>query len=526
MKGESVVYLVGAGPGDPELITLRAKTCIEHADVIIYDYLTNEDILRFAPQKARLIFVGKQGFSDHIDQDQINELIAQEAMRRPGLTIVRLKGGDPFVFGRGGEEAAMLHERGIAFEVVPGITAGIAAPAYAGIPVTHRGLSSSVTFVTGHETPEKDVASIDWAGLARGSDTLCFYMGIRNLDMICSRLMDHGRAPATPVALIRWGTMPGQETLVATLADAALRAREENFKAPAIIVVGEVVTLREHVAWFERKPLFGKRIVVTRASDQARDFSYALRAQGANVIETPMIAIRPFADGSSERILADGTIQHLSHYDWVVFTSVNGVNCFFDMLSASKRDARALGGVFVAAIGPATAQALADRGIDADIVPDRYIAESVAHELIAAGVGAGSAVLIPRACTARDVLPDMLRDQGATVDVIPVYCTILPEAEAPFSRLKRYLENGKIDAITFTSPSTVHNFSFLLEETVDTEKRGRLLADVALASIGPITSKAMRERGLNVSVESPIHTIPGLTEALQTFLTGKDRETS
>lgn len=522
MNTAATVYLVGAGPGDPELLTVRAVDCLKRADVVIYDYLASEDVIRLAPENTRLIFVGKKGFSQHIGQDQINACLIDEAKEHPGSVIVRLKGGDPFVFGRGGEEAKALSREGIPFEVVPGITAGIAAPAYAGIPVTHRGMSSSITLVTGHETPEKDVSSIDWAALAKGAGTICFYMGVRNLDTICSRLMEHGRPPSTPVALVRWGTLPRQQTLVATLETVAARARIERFAAPAIVVVGEVVALRQELCWFERRTLFGKRVVITRAREQAGKLHELLQARGADVTESPVISIEPCDEDDSGGFSAHQAIQRLSSYDWVVFTSVNGVALFFDLLADAGGDARTFGDARIAAIGPATAQALLEHGIRADLVPDRFIGEAVADSLIERGVGEGSRVLVPRALVARDTLPDMLRERGALVDVAPVYRTKLPSTEASFEALRDRIEAGEIDAITFTAPSTARNLATVLGDQDDSTRQRRLLEGVVLASIGPVTSRAMKELGFDVSVEARTHTMEGLVEALETYYVGKD----
>lgn len=522
MNTAATVYLVGAGPGDPELLTVRAAACLKRADVVIYDYLASEDVIRLVPENARLIFVGKKGFSQHIGQDQINACLIDEAKGHPGAVIVRLKGGDPFVFGRGGEEAEALSREGIPFEVVPGITAGIAAPAYAGIPVTHRGMSSSITLVTGHEAPEKDVSSIDWAALAKGTGTICFYMGVRNLATICSRLMEHGRPPSTPVALVRWGTLPRQRTLAATLETVAARARSEGFEAPAIVVVGEVVSLRDELRWFERRTLFGKRIVITRAREQAGRLHGLLQARGAEVTESPLISIEPCDEDGSGGVSACQVVQRLTSYDWVVFTSVNGVALFFDQLADAGGDARAFGGVRVAAIGPATARALQDHGIRADLVPDRFIGEAVADSLIERGVGEGTRVLVPRALVARDTLPDMLRETGALVDVVPVYRTELPSTEASFADLRELIEAGEVDVITFTAPSTARNLATVLDGQDDPTRWRRSLDGIVLASVGPVTSRAMEELGFDVAVEARTHTMEGLVEALETYYVGKD----
>ena len=368
------VFLVGAGPGDPGLLTLRAKDLLSQADEVIYDYLASDAVIRFAAAGARKIFVGKKGFSQHVTQDEINALLVAEAEALPGKSIVRLKGGDPFVFGRGGEEAFALVERGIPFEVVPGITAGVAACAYAGIPVTHRGIASAVTLVTGHETPDKPESAIDWEAFARNAGTLCFYMGVRDLPHIVERLVHFGRPESTPVALVRWGTTPQQEVLSGTLGDIVQKVEQAQFKAPAIIVVGNAVTLRDSLAWFDTKPLFGKTIVVTRSREQASALSSRLAQLGAETIEFPVIKMVPRS--------VDADIEHaietLGERDWVVFTSANGVTSFFGQLQDSGKDARAFGTAKVCAIGPATAAALKEHGIAADA-------------MLRCGVGCGNA---------------------------------------------------------------------------------------------------------------------------------------
>jgi uroporphyrinogen III methyltransferase/synthase len=512
MSEQTIVYLVGAGPGDPGLLTLRAKECLESADVVIYDYLASGAVMRFVPACAERVFVGKKGFSNHVTQDEINACIVHEAEKKPGRCIVRLKGGDPFVFGRGGEEALALREAGVAYQIVPGITAGIAAPAYAGIPVTHRTVASSVTLITGHETPDKNASTIDWPHLAQGSDTLCFYMGIRDLPMIVERLTANGRQASTPVALVRWGTTPRQDVLVATLDTVVRRVEEANFKAPAIIVVGDAVELRDQLAWFENRPLFGRTVVVTRSREQASELSARLRAMGAETFEFPTIELVPRRLSESLRT----TIERIGDYDWTVFTSVNGVNCFFSLLEESGSDARAFAGCSVAAIGPATAHALASHGIAADLVPPRFIAEAVAQSLCDRGVGRDSSILLLRAAAARDVLPRLLEEEGAHVDVVPVYDTVVPDSADQAALLVRRLQEGDIDAVTFTSSSTAKNFAALLDGQVTEGERTRLLAAVRCISIGPVTSGTMREMGLSVAAEATPYTIPGLAAALQT----------
>ncbi len=513
LHSETVVDLVGAGPGDPGLLTVAACSCLKHADIIIYDYLASEAVLRFGRKDAERHFVGKKGFSHHVTQDQINDLLLDCAKRHPGSHIVRLKGGDPFVFGRGGEEALALHQAGIRFRIIPGVTAGIAAPAYAGIPVTHRGISSSVTLVTGHEMAGKPETAINWHALAQSSDTLCFYMGIRDLPRIVDRLCAFGRDPKTPIALVRWGTTPQQEVLVATLETVVERVHTTGFSAPAIIVVGDVVSLHKQLSWYQRQPLAGTTVVVTRARAQASEVSYLIRSHGGQAIEYPTISIAPRAAQELEPTCV--RLAQPNGYDWVVFTSANGVRCFFDQIKELGYDARLLGSVRVAAIGPATAQELVLHGIHADLVPPRFIAESVAVELINAGVGQDTHVLLARASEARATLPDTLASVGATVDIVPLYDTVIPEDEQATSELVKQLKAHSIDAVLFSSSSTVRNFLTRLDRAVGSSERCALLRSVALMSIGPVTSQTIHEAGLCETAQAEHYTITGLVAALE-----------
>ena len=512
------VYLVGAGPGDAGLITVRGLRLLEMADIIVYDYLASEEFVGRAKPGAEVVYVGKRGFTKHVTQDEINALLvrkAHELEARGGGILVRLKGGDPFVFGRGGEEALALEEAGVPFKVVPGVTSGIAAPAYAGIPVTHRGLASSVTFITGHEDPTKNVSAVDWTALARLAKvggTLCFYMGMRNLGLIAQRLMGEGVRSTVPVALVRWGTTNAQQALVATLGTVANRAREAAFGAPAIILVGPVATLRERLSWFEERPLFGRTVVVTRSRSQASTFSARLDNLGARVLEFPTIA---FADPDDFGPL-DAAIGRLDAYDWVVFTSVNGVDAFFHRIAAvadgAPADARALARARVAAIGPATAERLREHGIVADVVPAEYRGEAVFGAIEEAsrrfGTGlAGARVLVPRAQVAREVLPDMLAAAGAQVDVVPTYQTVLPPAGS-VHELVAQLDAGAVDAVTFTSSSTVRNLVSLLGNDVGALHRAQLY------SIGPVTTSTLHKAGFDDVCEAAEYTIPGLVDAL------------
>ncbi len=541
-KPESVcVYLVGAGPGDPGLMSVRGLSLLQGADVVVYDYLSSDRLLEHVRPDAELVFVGKKGFEKHIGQDDINRILVEKArelerrMRDEAVrgvprraegrcaqavpSVVRLKGGDPFVFGRGGEEALALAEAGIPFEVVPGVTSGIAACAYAGIPVTHRGVSTSVTLVTGNEDPSKDASTLDWpslAGLVKRGATVCFYMGVRNLSLISEKLAECGAPSDIPVALVQWGTTTRQRTCVATLETAARRAREEGIEAPAIIVVGSVAALRERIAWFEDRPLFGKRLVVTRSREQAGSLGSLLREQGAEVFELPTISI---VDPESFEPL-DDALSRLDSYDWLIFTSVNGVERFFDRLSGSElrfRDARALAGCRVAAIGPATAAKLRSHGIAADVVPAEYRAEAVHGALRDAGFASGQCVLIPRALEAREVLPQLLSADGGEVDVVPSYRTVAadPEHLREFASL---VEAGSIDGVTFASSSAVRN---LVEALGDAA--GALLRRVEIFSIGPITSDTIEQAGLTVAAQAAEFTIPGLVDALCEHFTSDDR---
>lgn len=504
-----LVYLIGAGPGDPGLMTMKGYDCLAKADVVIYDYLANPRFLAHARADAELIYVGKKGFSEHVTQEQINAIIVEKALEDGGKTIARLKGGDPFIFGRGGEEALALVEHDIAFEVVPGISSGYSAPAYAGIPVTHRGLTTDMAFVTGHEDPTKPETDINWSKLATAIGTICFYMGIKNLPTISSRLIEHGRSPETPVALIRWGTTPRQEVLVGTLADIAEKAAAAKFKAPAITIVGDVVSLREKLKWFEDRELFGKTVVVTRSRTQASDLTDALGELGAEVLEFPTIRVIEPEDWTE----VDSAIARVEQYGWIVFTSVNAVDHFFDRLASQGRDVRSLAGAKVAAVGPATSERCRARGVVPDYVPSEYRAEGVLEGFLARGVGEGTKVLFPRALEAREVLPDTLREHGAEVDVVTVYRTVMGQGEA--SVIER-LTNGDVDVVTFTSSSTVKNFFTLLEAGLPAGTDVHAAMEgIKLASIGPITSDTIRELGFTVDIEADEYTIPGLVTSVE-----------
>lgn len=501
------VYLIGAGPGDPGLLTLKGKEALERADVVVYDALANNALLAWTRPEAERIYVGKVAGNHALPQDKINRLIIDKA--KEGKIVARLKGGDPYIFGRGGEEAEELLQAGVPFEEVPGISSTVAGPAYAGIPLTHRSFASSVTLITGHEDPGKPGSVHHWDALARSASTLVFVMGMKNLPDIAKNLMAAGMDPSTPAALVHRATTARHRSLVSTLADLPAAAVREGFTNPSVIVVGGVVSLHDKLNWFERKPLLGKGVVVTRAREQASGLAAQLAELGADVVQFPTIAIRPLDDYSElDTIVA--AIAEGDAYHWLIFTSVNGVRFFWRRLLRAGWDARILGGVRVAAIGPATAAALRERGIVPDFVPDRYVAESVAQGLLERGV-AGRRVLLPRAREAREVLPDVLRKAGALVDVIPVYETV-PAAVRREDVLERLAE-GRIHCVTFGSSSTVENFLSLIP--ADTLRR---YPDVKLAAIGPITAATLGKHGLPCDIRPEEFTIPALVEALKTRL--------
>lgn len=497
------VYLVGAGPGDPGLATIRAVDLISAADVIVYDALVNPVLLEPRSPQAELVYVGKRAGEHSRTQEQINALLIEQAMRH--RVVVRLKGGDPFVFGRGGEEALALVEAGIPFEVVPGVTAGVAVAAYAGIPVTHRAVSSSVAFVTGHEDPLKTDSDVDWDHLARGVGTLVFYMGVGQMEGNFRRLVGAGRAPDTPAAVVEWGTYPTQRTVVGTLATLPTLAKQAGIGAPAITIVGEVARLRDTIGWFEARPLFGKRIVVTRARAQASDLAGTLEGLGAEVIQFPTIRITDAPDPEPLRRAA----LEVDRYDWIVFTSVNGVSRFWSALREGGRDTRALSGVSVCAIGPATAAAIEIEGVHPDLVPERYVAEAIVEALANEGELHGSRILLPRAEVARSVLPDSLREHGAEVVEVAAYRTVPDGSE--IEAMRERLRAGTVDMITFTASSTVQNYVDLL---------GAEVGGARVASIGPITSRTAGELGLPVHIEASEYSIPGLVRAIREYYAG------
>ena len=498
-----MVYLVGAGPGDPGLLSVKARECLGRAEVVVYDRLADERILGYVPEGAEFVYVGKAASNHAMKQGDINRLLAEKA--KEGKIVVRLKGGDPFVFGRGGEEALLLEESGLPFEVIPGITSAISVPAYAGIPVTHRGVAVSFAVVTGHEDPEKRSSGIHWEKLATGVDTLVFLMGVGNLPRITKKLMENGREADTPAAVIRWGTRPEQEVLVTTVGKAAEDAEKAKIAPPAIFVVGDVVALREKLSWFDRRdrrPFLGETVLVTRAREQASKLTESLEALGARCLEAPAIRLAEPENGYKE---VDGAIAHIEDYAWVIFTSANGVHRFFERLRVAGKDARAFARAKIAAIGKATAEALSSHGLLADAVPEEFRGEKVA-EVLKGQVEAGQRILIPRAAEAREILPKMLREMGATVDVVPVYRTVAADTDG--EALRQKLAKGEIHWVTFTSSSTVTNLLKLLGSPEP-------LQGVKTACIGPITAETCRKNGIQPDVVAKEYTIAGLVQAMR-----------
>lgn len=498
-----IVYLVGAGPGDPSLITLRGAECLRKADVIVYDYLANEQLLNYAPESAERIYAGKIGGRHNQGQDEINNLLIEKG--KAGKVVVRLKGGDPFVFGRGGEECEALRDAGISFEVVPGVTAAVGAASYSGIPLTHRDVTASVAFVTGQEGKDKSESNIDWDRLSLGSGTVVFYMGITTLRQNMQRLIEHGRAPDTPVALVRWATTPCQQVLTGTLENIADHAEECAFKPPAVTIVGEVVALREKLMWFDRRPLCGRKIIVTRSAEQAGEFSAKLAGRGATVLECPTINL---VEPESWQLL-DMAIRDIGSYDWLILTSGNSVRYFFQRLHLLGLDARALAGCKICAVGPKTADEIRLFGIVPDLIPKDYKAEGVVDEFTRLDMH-GSRVLFPRADKARDIIPRELKRIGAHVDSPVVYRNVFPARLPPETLFA--LEKRSVDCITFTSSSTVQNLAAMLGEELMLD----MLRGVVVASIGPITSKSCRELGLRVDIEPATYTLDALTLAIET----------
>lgn len=497
------VYLVGAGPGDPALITVKGLQCLKRADTVVYDRLAGEELLRQAKVDAELIYAGKSPDRHALSQQEINQLLARKAAE--GKVVVRLKGGDPFVLGRGGEEAECLTHNGIPFEVVPGITSAIAVPAYAGIPVTHRSVSSSFAVITGHEAPNKENSAIKWEKLATGVDTLVFLMAMANLPQIVAKLLEHGRPPETPVAIIKDGTCPDQKTVSGRLDDITKLVEESGLQPPAVMVVGDVVRMGKALSWFENRPLSGKRVLVTRARHQASKLSQLLAERGAIPIELPAISIKRIEDESG----LDKAISSLRDYHWIVFTSVNGVQAFFERLDFHKLDSRAVAGLKVGAIGPATAESLRTRGIAPEYVPTEYTGRGFIDGLSLQDVQ-NKRFLILRADIADREIPNGIHSLGGECDEVHVYST-LPDTDALMKAVS-LLEANTIDIVTFTSSSTVTNLVNALGNT-----KKELLAGIAIACIGPKTAQTAKDVGLSVAIGADESTIIGLANAIEEY---------
>ena len=499
------VYLVGAGPGDPGLITLRGKYLLERAQVVVYDHLASKKLLKYVPDSAEMIYAGKRGGIKHtFTQAQINQMLVDKALA--GYKIVRLKGGDPFIFGRGGEEIEELVKHNIPFEVVPGVTSATAAATYAGIPITHREYTSSVAFITGHEDPTKPGSNIAWDKLATGAGTIIIYMGIKNLPIITENLIKYGRDPQTPVAVVRWASTPEQRSVVGTLETISDIVRNANIRPPSLIIVGEVVSLRDKIDWFEKRPLFGKRVLITRTREQASELVSLLEEAGANCLEIATISIgQPDSHTAIDQALAE-----LGRYDWLLFTSLNAVKFFFARLFVKNMDSRDLKGVKIGVVGKATAEALTTYGLRADLVPEKFTGEGLAASMLALGVQAKK-ILIPRAQEAREILVERLKAGGAEVTVAPVYKNIRPANQQ--TALRQEFEEKNIDLVTFTSSSTVTNFLEMLGPP-NQEELDRLLAGVLIVAIGPITADTARKRGLNVDIQPEKFTIPEMVKSI------------
>ncbi len=499
------VYLVGAGPGDPGLITVKGLECIKKADVVIYDRLVDERLIDALPDIEK-IYVGKSPDRHWMEQESINQLLVSRA--RQGKTVVRLKGGDPFVLGRGGEEAEILAKNQIPFEIVPGVTSAIAVPAYAGIPVTHRGISSSFAVVTGHKAMSDDNTEITWDRLSTGAVTLVFLMGVRNIKHIVDRLLENGRPPSTPVAVITSGTTSSQRTLLSTLESVVAQMDMQEFEPPAVVVIGEVVNLREQLRWFDNNPLFGKRILITRAKQQINKFSQILINYGAVPVEMPAIEIKPTANIDE----LDKVIRRLNSYQWVIFTSVNGVQAFFKRLHALNLDVRQLKDVQVGVIGPATAEALGTFGLRADYMPAKYTCEDLLNGLKSMNMN-GCRVLLPRADIADEELAGGIARLGAEVEEVAAYVTE-PSTEVKH-QARQALEDGEIDIITFTSSSTVTGLLAILNGEL------QLINKAVIACIGPKTAARAAQAGIRVDVVAQRHTIMGLVEAMEQYFQQK-----
>jgi uroporphyrinogen III methyltransferase / synthase len=495
------VALVGAGPGDEGLMTLHGKEWLERADVVIYDHLANERLLRFTRPETEFIYAGKKEGRVTLTQDQINALLIEKS--KLGKTVVRLKGGDPFIFGRGGEETQALTEAGIPFVVVPGVTSPIGVAAYAGIPLTHRDFSSTLSIITGSNEQGREDEHIDWEKIASRSGTLIFLMGARKLKRITDNLMKYGKSPDTPIAVIQWGTTYRQKTWTGTLSTIVDIAAKENIKPPALTIVGEVVNLKPHTDWYETLPLFGKTLVITRPEEQSEAFMNGLLERGAEPFLFPVIKTVPPEDWQP----LDDAIQILDGYDGLIFTSVNGVKFFMRRLKEKGKDIRELKGIRLYAIGSKTEQAVNALGISVDVVPEDFVAESLIESLKKENIK-GKKFLLPRATVARETLPDKLRAQGAVIDVAPAYRTVRPQTDT--QELTRRIKEGSVHAVTFTSSSTVTHFMELVGAVIQPQ-----LAKIAVACIGPVTAKTAEKAGLKVDIMAKEYTVDGLIAALE-----------
>lgn len=495
------VYLIGAGPGDIGLLTVKGLKCLQKAEAVVYDFHLNAQILNYINHDAEFIYAGKRGGHHAMTQDEINQALVDKA--NEGKIVCRLKGGDPFVFGRGGEEAEVLVNNGIEFEVIPGVSSSIAAPAYAGIPLTHRKYSSSFSVITGNEDITKPESSIDWSKFANGFDTLVFLMGVKNISAITSKLIEHGKSPDTPTAVVRWGTRPDQKTVVSTLKDIAGLVKEENIKPPAVMVVGNVVKLRDTLKWYENKPLFGQRILITR--EYTKDYE-PLEDLGAEIFEFPTIQIVP--PESYKKL--DESIDKVETYNWIIFTSANGFKYFMQRLLDKNRDIRDLRGIKICAIGTKTAEAIRNYGIKVDLIPEEFTAEglikafSTQHSALSLK---GLKILLPRAEVAREVFPQKVRELGGEIDTPATYRAIKPEKHG--KRLKRFLKEGRISVATFTSAATFNNFMDIIgEDAIE------ILKDVTICVIGPVTAKAIEKAGLKVSIMPKEATIKAMVDEI------------
>jgi uroporphyrinogen III methyltransferase/synthase len=499
MKGK--VYIVGAGPGDIGLITVKGLKCLKKAEVVVYDFHLNAQVLNYINHDAEFIYAGKRGGHHTMTQDEINRTIVEKAKK--GKVICRLKGGDPFVFGRGGEEAEALADEGIEFEIVPGVSSSVAAPAYAGIPLTHRLYSSSLTVVPGYEDTTKEESSINWDALAKGAGTIVFLMTVKNISMVCRKLIEKGRHPDTPVAVIRWGTRSDQKTIVSNLENIAKIVEEKDIKPPAVMVVGDVVKLREKLKWYENRPLFGKRVLVTREHSEGFD---ALEDLGAEVIEFPTIKIVSPENWDE----LDAAIDKIGSYNWLIFTSANGVKFFFKRFFEKDKDIRDLKGIKICAVGDKTASFIKRYGIKVNLIPEVFNAEglikSFASGLTDSGLK-GVRFLLPRAEEAREIFPEKVRELGGEIDVAIGYRAVKPEVHG--KRLRRFLKEGKISVATFTSAATFNNFMSIMEDDAL-----ELLKGVAIAVIGPVTAKAVEKAGLKVSIMPKEATIDAMVKSI------------